>query len=201
MARLLDLVTRLEPRKPRQIHSRHGRIPEDARHVVWVLAEAGPEPMATEGRAHPRQRAPKEYCGMVGRQPGGPLRHNNAPLARGRRGVGGAAHAQRIAHTKGTARLGRLVFETSAGTSPRQRLSRGHRALGKQRWDEAIQQKVLTEAELPWQDVTENRDKLVSLELKFLDRVLRQTKGHRECRLHAGRWFAQGDHQHPDAAL
>lgn len=67
----------------------------------------------------------------------------------------------------------------------RQRLSGGHRTLGKRRWDEAIQKQVLTEEETPWQCVTEDWENMASLEVSFLGRVLRQKKTHSEHRLHA----------------
>lgn len=68
-------------------------------------------------------------------------------------------------------------------------MSRGHRALGKRRWDETMRKVVMAEAceKIPWQTITDNRALRGDLEFKLLDRVLRQTRAHREERMHVGR--------------
>lgn len=50
-------------------------------------------------------------------------------------------------------------------------------ALGKRRWDEAVQQLVMSETRevVPWQTITADRELWNALELSCVDRVLRQT--------------------------
>lgn len=73
----------------------------------------------------------------------------------------------------------------------RQRLSRGHRTVGQRRWDEVIQKHLVssTQADLPWQCITEDIARVTSSELGFIDRVLRQNRAGLERRLHEGRWL------------
>lgn len=68
--------------------------------------------------------------------------------------------------------------------------------MGKRHCDEAIQKLTMSETreEVTWQIVTADRKLWNAFELTCLDRVLRQTRAHREARLHDGRWLAAVGH-------
>lgn len=79
-------------------------------------------------------------------------------------------------------------------------MCKGHRTLGKRRWDEAIQKLAMTETheEMPWQRLTEDRILWNSLEIKLRDGLLRQSSALRSERAHEGRWLAEPGRDVPE---
>lgn len=53
------------------------------------------------------------------------------------------------------------------------RLCRGHRMLGKRRWEDAVQATVSSENDLPWQCAAQGREHGHALEASFIARVAR----------------------------
>lgn len=67
-----------------------------------------------------------------------------------------------------------LCMNHTVPDSGRMRLQRGHRKLGKRRWDEPLQRHLAVEGiEQPWYDMAADRTQWDALELSFAARVLR----------------------------
>lgn len=60
------------------------------------------------------------------------------------------------------------------------RLSLGHRMLGKHPWDDAIQAMVSSETDTPWQSVAQDREQWLALEASFIAQVTCVTPVHVE---------------------